>query len=171
MTPEKVREAYATYNRALYADHKISRDTTTHRDQLPPWVAEGCRIYHRDYARKHRKTGANTRIDDINLVRCGIPVQDWNRVLQWAHDERQKHGVVKHGSSMLLHDDGIIDPVAVDLAVSGQRAVRMTRPERLEALQRLLSLSLTCAEIGARLSLSENHVKKLCAEVRRDVMA
>lgn len=165
MTREKVMEAYSRYNRALYADHKISRGTTTNRDALPEWVAEGVRAYHREYARKHRKTGANKRIDDINVVRRGIPVQDWDRVLKWAHDERQAHGTAKFGSSMLLPDDGFIDPVAVELAVSGKRAVRMTRPERLEAARRLRRTGFTFAEIAVHLGIAESHAKRMSSEV------
>lgn len=167
MTPERVLEAYSTYNRAMYKDHKISRGCTKHRDSLPGWVLEGRKIYHREYHRRHRQAGANPRIDAINLLQGSVPRQDFTRVLSWAETERRRHGGArKPGTSMLLPDDGFIDPVAVELAVSGKRAVRMTHAERIEAVRRLMGGSLTFTEIGERIGVSMSHAKRLSVAAR-----
>jgi hypothetical protein len=55
----------------------------------------------------------------------------------------------------LLPDDGVTDLQAVAIAVSGERAVRLTRGERLLAAQQILAYDGTEHDVIERLSLPE----------------
>ena len=54
----------------------------------------------------------------------------------------------------LLPDDGIIDPVAVEIAAAGTRRVRLTGPERRVAAALILARGGTVNDIAARLPVN-----------------
>jgi hypothetical protein len=65
--------------------------------------------------------------------------------------------------SLLLADDGIIDPVAVEIAVRGARPVALTQAERLHAAARILARGGTPYLISARLHVSGTTARTLAA--------
>ena len=57
-------------------------------------------------------------------------------------------------AAMLLPDDGLIDEVAVSIAVSGARRVRLTPPERDLAARLMIARGADVAELAAHLGTS-----------------
>ncbi len=60
-------------------------------------------------------------------------------------------------------DDGIVDEVAVDAVVSGERALPLSRPERLLAAEKILSAGGGVTLIGERLHVSGKVAAELAA--------
>jgi hypothetical protein len=56
--------------------------------------------------------------------------------------------------ALTLRDDGIIDPVAVEIAARGTRTVALTRAERQLAAARILARGGTLHHISTRLHVS-----------------
>jgi hypothetical protein len=54
----------------------------------------------------------------------------------------------------LLPDDGIVDPVAVEITAAGTRRVRLSAPERRAAAALILARGGTTHDIAARLYIS-----------------
>lgn len=50
-------------------------------------------------------------------------------------------------------DDGIIDPVAIDMAVQGKRRIRLTRRECAQAVARLEASGMSPGEISGHLGV------------------
>ena len=65
----------------------------------------------------------------------------------------------------VLPDDGIIDPVAVEIAASGQRPVRLTTAERRAAAARILAGGGTAGVIAQRLRMSYAAARVLAASI------
>jgi hypothetical protein len=57
-------------------------------------------------------------------------------------------------AAMLLPDDGLIDELAVSIAVSGARRVRLTPPERDLAARIMVARGADFAELAAHLGTS-----------------
>lgn len=66
----------------------------------------------------------------------------------------------------LLPDDGIIDPVAVEITAAGTRRVRLTAPERRFAAALILARGGTANDIAARLHISGQAAAALAASIR-----
>jgi DNA-binding NarL/FixJ family response regulator len=62
---------------------------------------------------------------------------------------------------LALADDGIIDPVAVEIAAHGTRAVALTRTERQLAAAVILARGGTAYLIATRLHVSGSTARKL----------
>jgi DNA-binding NarL/FixJ family response regulator len=67
---------------------------------------------------------------------------------------------------LALADDGIIDPVAVDLAARGTRAVALTRTERQLAAAVILARGGTTYHIAVRLHVSGTTAVTLATRCR-----
>jgi hypothetical protein len=65
---------------------------------------------------------------------------------------RQTYGMQDH-DCWLLPDDGIIDRIAVGIAVNGTRKVCLTWSERFLATERIKANGGTCEDVSERLSL------------------
>ncbi len=65
--------------------------------------------------------------------------------------------------SLVLADDGIIDPVAVEIAVRGTRPVALTPAERLLAAARILARGGTPYLVAQRLHISGATALRLAA--------
>lgn len=65
----------------------------------------------------------------------------------------------------LLPDDGIIDPVAVELAATGQRQVRLTETERHEAVALILAEGGSSWLIAKRLKISTAAARSLATSI------
>jgi DNA-binding NarL/FixJ family response regulator len=75
-------------------------------------------------------------------------------------------------SQWLLPDDGIIDPVAVEVAAAGTRRVRLTVSERRLAAALILTRGGTVNDIAARLHVSGQTARRMAGAIRAaDVMA
>ena len=68
-------------------------------------------------------------------------------------------------STWVIPDDGIIDPIAVELAANGRRPVRLTRLERRAAAIRILASGGTIYVIAKRLNMSYPAAKVLAASI------
>ena len=69
-------------------------------------------------------------------------------------------------SQWLLPDDGIIDPVAVEITAAGTRRVRLTAAERGAAAALILARGGTVSDIAARLHVSTQTARLLAATAR-----
>jgi hypothetical protein len=67
-------------------------------------------------------------------------------------------------ASLLLADDGIIDPVAVEIAARRARPVALTPAERLLAAARILARGGTPYLVSARLHVSGTTARRLAAQ-------
>jgi DNA-binding CsgD family transcriptional regulator len=67
---------------------------------------------------------------------------------------------------LALADDGIIDPVAVDLAARGTRPIALTRTERQLAAAAILARGGTTYHIAVRLHVSGTTAVTLAARCR-----
>ena len=67
----------------------------------------------------------------------------------------------------LLADDGLEDEVAVDIAVSGERRVRLTARERLLAAMAILKNGGTVRDVCVRLGLPAIVSEDLCRKTPR----
>lgn len=65
--------------------------------------------------------------------------------------------------SLVLADDGIIDPIAVEIAARGSRLVALTPSERLLAAALILARGGTCYLISERLHVSGTTALALAA--------
>jgi hypothetical protein len=70
------------------------------------------------------------------------------------------------GDAWLLPDDGIIDPVAVEIAAKGERWVRLTAPERYAAAEMILARGGTARVIAERLRVSDRAASALAYLIR-----
>jgi hypothetical protein len=59
------------------------------------------------------------------------------------------------GDAWMLPDDGIIDPIAVEVAAKGERRVALTAPERRAAAEMILARGGTVRDIAERLCMSD----------------
>jgi hypothetical protein len=65
----------------------------------------------------------------------------------------------------VIPDDGIIDPIAVEIAANGRRPVRLTRLERRKAAIRILASGGTIYVVAKRLNMSYPAAKVLAASI------
>lgn len=86
-----------------------------------------------------------------------------------AADRERRRRIKEGGPSdarWVLPDDGVFDEVAVAIAISGERRVRLTRAERLEAVRVCLEdLGLTRTATAARLYVDERTVTRIAAQL------
>ena len=68
-------------------------------------------------------------------------------------------------NAWLLPDDGIIDPIAVELAATGQREVRLTETERHEAAALILADGGSSWLIAKRLKMNTAAARSLAASI------
>jgi hypothetical protein len=69
------------------------------------------------------------------------------------------------GNKWVIPDDGIIDPIAVEIAASGQRPVRLTLAERRAAAARILARGGTSWTVAERLRMAHRDAKVLAASI------
>jgi hypothetical protein len=69
----------------------------------------------------------------------------------------------------VLPDDGIIDPVAVEITAAGTRRVKLTAPERRAAAALILARGGTVADIERRLHVSNWMAARMAAAIRAAV--
>jgi len=69
--------------------------------------------------------------------------------------------------SWVLTDDGVIDPIAVEIAASGSRPVALTRAERQLAAGRILARGGTLSLISRRLRVNGSTARALAARSRQ----
>jgi hypothetical protein len=74
-------------------------------------------------------------------------------------------------SRWVLADDGIIDPIAVEIAARGTRAVALTAPERQAAAARILARGGTPHLVSKWLRVSGTTAAKLADLYRREQAA
>jgi hypothetical protein len=70
------------------------------------------------------------------------------------------------GDAWMLPDDGIIDPIAVEIAAKGERRVALTAPERRAAAEMILARGGTVAVIAERLCMSDSAASALAYVIR-----
>lgn len=71
-------------------------------------------------------------------------------------------------AAWLLPEDGIIDPVAVEIAAAGTRRVRLTAAERRLAAALILARGGSAQHIARRLHMSGRSAQELAAAIRAD---
>ena len=78
-------------------------------------------------------------------------------------DRRPSVGAAR--GTWVIPDDGIFDPIAVEIAANGKRPVRLTRLERREAAIRILASGGTIYVVAKRLNISYPAAKVLAASI------
>ena len=73
--------------------------------------------------------------------------------------------------SLTLPDDGIIDPLAVEIAAAGTRPIALTSAERQLAAARILASGGTPYQVSARLHISGATALALADRTRRQAAA
>jgi hypothetical protein len=68
-------------------------------------------------------------------------------------------------SRWVIPDDGIIDPIAVEIAASGDRMVRLTRAEWRAVAARILAGGGTATTIAIRLRMQYAAARMLAASI------
>ncbi|QKG27301.1 hypothetical protein [Actinomadura verrucosospora] len=71
-----------------------------------------------------------------------------------------------HGP-LVLPEDGIVDPIAIEIAASGARPVALTQTERVLAAARILAAGGSRNDIATRLHVSGNTARHLADRARR----
>jgi DNA-binding CsgD family transcriptional regulator len=71
-------------------------------------------------------------------------------------------------SPWLLPEDGIIDPIAVELAATGARLVALTPAERRLAAVRILAAGCGARQIGDRLGMTPRRARALAETLRTE---
>jgi hypothetical protein len=73
------------------------------------------------------------------------------------------HGAQPQAGRHTIPNDGLIDPIAIEIAVRGTREVRLTWPERYIAAAMMHRLGVSFAEINMRLHwrMSEKTTRKI----------
>ena len=98
--------------------------------------------------------------DECMAPGCCGPV--WARGLCTKHLKQWQRGRYQNPDPWLLPDDGIIDDIAVDVAVKGLRPVRLTQRERELAGAGILALGGSEDALRANLSLpTVRHAREL----------
>lgn len=111
------------------------------------------------YDRKHgTSTLAELPEDVLTLAR------EYKRLQMQSY--RRRDGMQPVGSH-LLKEDGIVDPIAVEVAASGSRLVYLTQRERVLAVWIMEHRGLTQREMERRLQLSDYTVYYLRQEAKR----
>ncbi|MEU8303420.1 hypothetical protein AB0C84_07635 [Actinomadura sp. NPDC048955] len=68
---------------------------------------------------------------------------------------------------LMLPEDGIVDPIAIEIAASGTRPVALTHTERVLAAARILAAGGGANTIAARLHVSGSTARTLAHQARR----
>jgi hypothetical protein len=71
----------------------------------------------------------------------------------------------------LLPEDGVIDPVAIELAATGERSVALTISERRIAAGLILAAGGTPNLIAKRLHMAHANARSLADEITADLSA
>ncbi|GGP92223.1 DNA-binding CsgD family transcriptional regulator [Actinomadura coerulea] len=67
----------------------------------------------------------------------------------------------------VLPEDGIVDPIAIEIAVSGSRPVDLTHTERVLAAAQILAAGGGASTIAARLYVSGSTARALAHQARK----
>jgi DNA-binding CsgD family transcriptional regulator len=77
------------------------------------------------------------------------------------HTTAPGQSISRHRATWLLPEDGIVDPVAIDLAARGVRPVALTPTERRIAAARILAAGGSATTLGRRLRMSHGTARAL----------
>lgn len=72
-----------------------------------------------------------------------------------------------HRGPWLIDDDGIIDPISIDLTATGNRRVRLTPTERRLAAAVILARGGTVHDVARRLHIGHDKARRLCVDLTR----
>lgn len=100
-------------------------------------------------------------------VRPGCSNPQYARKLCRACYERRRRKRSKFDPALIVPDDGIVDGIALEIAVTGMRVVRMTRKERRLAARRILLSGGDVPEVAARLGISQDSARLLVKRAER----
>ena len=73
----------------------------------------------------------------------------------------------KSTAARVLPEDGIVDPIAIEIAASGTRPVALTHTERVLAAARILAAGGSANTIAVRLHVSGSTARTLAHQARR----
>jgi hypothetical protein len=65
----------------------------------------------------------------------------------------------------LLPEDGVIDPVAIRIAIAGDRVVRMTLTERQIAARTIIASGAGVAELSGKLGIGSHEISAFLAGI------
>ncbi|MEV5747167.1 hypothetical protein AB0L00_05060 [Actinoallomurus sp. NPDC052308] len=81
------------------------------------------------------------------------------------HSAPSGQPVARRRTARLLPEDGILDPIAIDLAARGIRPVALTPTERRLAAARILAAGGTATTLARRLRTSHTTARALINEI------
>lgn len=168
LSQAQIDEGYRLYDTARRYDRK--HPEALRCAHLPSWTHQAWKIKKRQYARNRRGFSANPRIDSINQVpQCIRQSKGWPAALSWAKTVRANHPEYTYKNpptGWVLRDDDIIDDIAIEIAITGRRSVRLTKAERRVALMKLIQMGVTSSEdIAGRLRMGPSEVRKYMTEI------
>lgn len=111
---------------------------------------------------RRNAVAAKRRLERDGRPATELPAEQLNayneqRAIWRANAKASRSGNLTY--SKALPDDGIIDGVAVDIAVRGTRVVRLTMGERAIAVERMDGMELEQVEIASRLGISDDTLR------------
>lgn len=123
-------------------------------------------------------------VGDNDPLQCARPGCTWVRfskdpALCDRHLSQYRRGTLglpeggyrKRNDPNWLPEDGVFDPIAVDIAAAGARVVRMTDRERLAASKRILAAGGNSGTIITRLGITNSQAVRLMHEARNSGIA
>jgi hypothetical protein len=142
----------------------------------------------KDCMRENDSRRNKTYVRTMTCAICGGPISKRNKVgicrkteacrnaAKKEHDHRyhqaHKNGVPAtaeepraHRQTMLVPEDGIVDFMAVSIAVSGMRKVALTHRERLEVTRQMLVQGASIREMSSNLHVKPAAVRLLLDEL------
>ncbi|MFB9830939.1 hypothetical protein [Actinoallomurus acaciae] len=85
-----------------------------------------------------------------------------------THTSTRDHQNARQRTVWLLPEDGVIDPVAIELAATGERSVALTESERRIAASLILTAGGTPNLIAKRLHMAHTNARALADEITAD---
>jgi hypothetical protein len=84
------------------------------------------------------------------------------------HSEKEVRNYPAH--PWMLHEDGIVDEIAIEIAVTGKRKVRLTQTEQKRVIERMLRLGYGRLEIRNNLGIGAVQIDKLLDEMGYEII-
>jgi hypothetical protein len=89
----------------------------------------------------------------------------WKRLHDARYQKRKTAGVTKVKTypkrPWELYDDGIVDQIAIGIAVSGIRRVRLSPPEQIEVVTRMMRYDYGTAEIAQHMGIGPGRLAEI----------
>ncbi|WP_431897312.1 hypothetical protein [Nonomuraea sp. bgisy101] len=120
------------------------------------------------------------RMNQADAIRSALTATGGNdaRALQWLRRRGVTVAHFNHAKKVqprtnigLLAEDGVVDLMAVDLVVTGQRQVQLTPTERLLAATRILAAGGGVGDVARRMGVEHTVARRLVNRITTELPA